>query len=735
MSKIICSAAIRGAHKIVARAEKSLSEALEQYGPEKEVGLPNTGYFLPVIYAMTGMEVRKLRDMFPVLDRAKVLLPTLPSQHAWVPYLGLALDAGMATLWADEIIEAIKYIDDRCPYNIVEECPDRGPDFWLGAADDVILRKRGIEFVDGTAPGFAAIVGAAPTNEIAVRIARELQEKFLYVFMSATSDGRSMAEQLREEGVQLGWKTRLVPFGRDITATVFSLGFAARVAMSFGGVKPADFRRNLLYNKNRTFAFVIALGEVDDEKYAQAAGAINFGFPTIADTPIPEILPRGVCTYEHVVPNVPHDEIVARSIEVRGLKIVVTKMPVPVAYGPAFEGERIRREDLHVELGGPKAAACELTIIGDNVVDGKVTVLGPELDQIPPGASIHFGVLVEIGGRAMQEDFEPVLERQIHHFLGQAEGVQHMGQRDIVWMRIGRKAASQGLRFEHLGKLIHAQYHNQFGNIVDKVQVTIYTDREDVESLMGRARDLYRKRDERLANLTDESVDVFYSCTLCQSFAPNHVCILTPERPGLCGSESWLDGKAASQINPSGPNQPVPKGEVIDAERGKWSGVNQFVVNASHGGIEEFSAYSMLDAPMTSCGCFECISVVLPLTNGVMTVDRNYPEMTPCGMKFSTMAGLAGGGVQTPGMVGHSKFYMGSKKFLRADGGIRRLVWMPKALKEELRDLLQRAAEREGVPDLVDKIATEDDANAEDELLDFLRRVNHPVVEMEPLLA
>ena len=53
---------------------------------------------------------------------------------------------------------------------------------------------------------------------------------------------------------------------------------------------------------------------------------------------------------------------------------------------------------------------------------------------------------------------------------------------------------------------------------------------------------------------------------LCQSFAPDHICIITPERLGLCGAINWLDAKAAKEIAPTGPNQPMPKGEAIDAD-------------------------------------------------------------------------------------------------------------------------------------------------------------------------
>jgi acetyl-CoA synthase len=350
VSKIICSAAIRGAHKIVDWAEAKYEEAMEKWGADQEVGFPNTAYHLPIIFGVTGIHVKKLGDVKEVLEECRSLLPPMVDDHVWLPYLAPALEAGMATFFAEEIIEAVRYLESPDFYTKAED-PLNG-NIWLGAADDIILRKRGVEFVDGTAPGFAAILGAPPTKEIAVQIAQELQEKNLYVFMCADHEGRTMSEQLIEAGVQIGWPTRLVSFGPEYTATVFAMGFATRVAMSFGGVKPGDFRSNLLYNKDRVFAFAMPLGTVTDEWYANAAGAINWGFPTIADTPIPEILPTGICTYEHVVSNVPHDQLVTKAIEVRGLKVAVAKVPIPVSYGPAFEGERVRKDDLYLDYQG-----------------------------------------------------------------------------------------------------------------------------------------------------------------------------------------------------------------------------------------------------------------------------------------------------------------------------------------------------------------------------------------------
>jgi acetyl-CoA synthase len=735
VSKIIASAAIRGAHKIVERAEKEYQEALSKWGPDQEVGFPDTAYYLPVIYSILGIPVKKIRDMKQILDQCRTLLPPPVREKVALPYLAPALDAGMATFFAEEIIEAIRYLEAPNFYTKQEDVLPEN--IWLGAANDAIFRKRGVEFVDGTAPGFAAIVGAAPSPEIAKKIATELQEKNLYVFMCAEHEGKRFSEQLVEADVQIGWPTRLVSYGPDITAAVFAMGFACRVAMSFGGVKPGDFRRNLLYNKDRTFAFVMPMGFVSDEWYANAAGAINWGFPTIADTPIPEILPTGICTYEHVVSNIPHEQIVQKAIEVRGLKINVTSVPIPVPYGPAFEGERVRGEDIYMECGGGRTPAVEYVTSKrlDEVEDGKVEVIGPELDSIQqtPG-KLPLGIQVEVAGRQMQDDFEPILERQIHHLINYAQGVMHIGQRDIAWIRVAKGAVAKGFKLEHIGKLLHAKLHQDFGVIFDKVQVKIFTKEKEVEEMLARARNAYAKRDARIEGMTDETTDPFYSCTLCQSFAPNHVCIVSPERTGLCGAYNWMDCKAAYEIDPTGPNQPVPKGEILDADLGQWEGTNKFAWSTSHNTIPRVSMYSMMNDPMTTCGCCECIASVLPQCNGFMTVNRDFMGMTPCGMKFSTLAGAVGGGTQTPGFLGHSKYNIIQRKWLTADGGLARLVWIPKILKEELHERLKLRGEEIGVPDFIDRIADETIGVTEDEILPFLQEKQHPALTMKSVL-
>ncbi len=735
MSKIIAANVIAGAHTVYEKARKKYEQVVKKYGKKKEVAFPNTGYYLPVIYGILGFPVKTLGDAGLVLDRAEQLIPPQVREKHHLPYLGPVLDAGMATLFNFEIIEAIRYLEDPNFY-LPSEDPTEDK-LWLGAADDIILRKRGVEFVDGTAPGFAAIVGSAPSKEVAASMALELQKKNLYVFMAANHNKTSFSQQLVDAGVQIGWGTRLVPFGPDISAAIFAVGFATRAALSFGGIQPGDFRKVLIYNKDRVFAFVLAMGDVSDEWYAAAAGAINYGFPTIADTPIPQILPTGVCTYEHVVSNIPHDQMVARAVEVRGLKVTVTEVPVPVAYGPAFEGERIRGEDIYIESGGGKTTGVELTVMKemDQIEDGKVIMIGPDLADIKPGTRVPLGIYVEVAGRKFQTDFEPILERQIHHLINYAQGLMHIGQRDIMWLRVGKGAVEKGFSLTHLGSILHAKYHQDFGAVLDKVQVTIMTDQKEVDKLLALAKESYAKRDSRVEGMTDEDEATFFSCTLCQSFAPSHVCVVTPERTGLCGAYNWLDCKASNEINPTGPNQPIEKGAVLDARLGQWEGVNAFVKQASRGKVEKYNAYSIMEDPMTSCGCFECIAAVLPVCNGVMSVDRDYKGITPCGMKFTTLAGSAGGGNITPGFVGHSKLYLGSKKFVAAEGGIIRLVWLPKALKEMLRDKINARGEELGVSNLADRIADETVGITEDEIYPFLQEKEHPALTMDSIVG
>jgi len=506
-----------------------------------------------------------------------------------------------------------------------------------------------------------------------------------------------------------------------------------RAGLAFGGITPGLREEQRDYQRRRVRAFVLHFGERDEVQIAAHFAAIFLGFPVLVDHELPE---------DEQIPNwyISHpdyDTMVKVALEVRGIKLKILEIPVPFTVAPAFEGEAIRKKDMYLEFGGGRTPSFELVkMVGENEIeDGKVEVIGPDVDEIAEGSAISGGIYVKIYGRKMQEDFEGVLERRIHDFINYGEGLWHTGQRNICWYRVSKDCVAKGFKFRHYGDLLIAKFKDDFPAIVDRVQVTVYTDPKVVEEKLEEAKEVYARRDARLAGMTDESVDVFYSCTLCQSFAPNHVCVVTPERLGLCGAVSWLDAKASNEIDPTGPNQPIKKEGTIDEEKGIWQSVNEFVYNNSNRNVEECSMYSFIDRPMTSCGCFECIMGIVPEVNGVMITTREHGGMTPCGMNFSTLAGSVGGGVQTPGFMGHGRGFVLSKKFIRADGGLARLVWMPKELKDWLGEDLRKVAEELGLgADFPDKIADETIGTSAEEIMPFLEEKGHPALTMDPLM-
>lgn len=651
------------------------------------LGYEETAYHLPVSFALTGKEVH---------DRNAAL-------EAYAA-------AGNNPLVACECAEAFLSRKDG---------PDPAP--YTGFIPDAELRKLGYSLVDGSILGLALVVGTPPSADAATAICRELQEKLMLTFLAG-----DVVETLTKASIRVGPEYRLIPLGKRVTKGTHYVDTIARVALMFGGVQPGDAGRLVSYAKDRAKAIVIAFPGLDDESIAFVDTLRVLGIP---------ILSIGGYEGGAWIPSTVQ-KAVQQGMELRGIRIMVTAIPIPMHCSPAFEGKAIRKEEMFVEFGGGRSPAFELLRVkpAGEVVDGRVTVIGPEIGDLKEGSAVPLGIIVEVAGKDMRIDFEPVLERRIHNFINYGEGSWHVAQRDLIWVRLSKEAVANGVKIEHLGRLLAAKFRIDFPNLLDAVQVTLITDGEKVLAEKKEAETVYEARDRRIQGMKDTDVETYYSCTLCQTFAPNHVCIITPERPALCGAISWLDGKIAYEISPAGANQPVEKGTVIDRSRGEFEGVNRFVKKASHGEVDRCSLYSLMEFPMTCCGCFECIALMLPEVNGVMVVNREYKGDTPSGMSFSTLAGTIGGGAQTPGFAGISKNYILSDRFLQPEGGIGRLVWMPAALKEELGGRLKKRLGELGMPDLFGKIATENEAKTIEELAAFLGKAGHPASGMPPLL-
>jgi acetyl-CoA synthase len=633
-----------------------------------------------------------------------------------------------------EVIECVKYIDGNLPYGAPDpshDVADKEKRKYWGHMSDAEVRALGVPLVTNDIPGFVVIIGPAPSVQEAVEIIKGYQSRAIFVFLIG-----GIIDQAYEGGLTMSFNVRVVPVGPDLEQIAHIISLVNRAAMIFGAVKPGDRDGFDDYTFKRIHAFVNAYDPVPDETVAWGGGAIAMGFPVITNIPDEGhiwAVPKSLIFQ----PNT--RDWIETSLEARDIKLKITKVDIPVSYSTAYEGEVIRRNDMWCDIDGSKMPCFEWVraIPDTEIEDHKIEVFGPDIDQCQAGGKIAMSYIVEVSGKKMQPDFEPVFERKIHSFINQAEGIMHTGQRDLIRIRGSKVAFEAGFRGKHFGEILYAKIKSEYEAVVDKCQVKVYLGFPDtpeykkLQELKKEVNLTYAKRDERLKSLTDESVDVFYDCVLCQAFSPSHVCIVTPERLGLCGAVSWLDTKATYELDPNGPSKPVTKKRVVDERLGIWEDVNEVVNADSHGNLKQVTLYSILKDPMTSCGCFECICGLEYGSNGVVIVNREHTGKSPVGMSFSELAAQCGGGVQNPMFMGHGKQFISSKKFLKAEGGPARIVWMPKALKDFVRDKLDATAkELYGIDKFTDMIADETVCTEDPTpLMDFLAKQGHPLTK------
>ncbi len=699
-----------GSNSVAGLTESAVNDAIAKYGPEQKIAFPDTAYFFPTIYAATGVKVQKLGDLPACVGVLKSLITNKPE-------LGDALNAGLATAVGAEILEGLKYLESKDPYE---------GESGIGFVPDPIIRSLGVPLVTGDIPGVAAVLGKADSAEDLAKVIKDYQSKGLLTFLVG-----DCIEQAAEQGVKMGLELRIVPLGHDVTSVIHVVTVAIRAALIFGNVKPGDLPGLLAYTKERVLAFVNTFGALSEVVVSAGAGAIALGFPVVVDIDLGEDQVPGA-----LESLLDHEQTVKHSLELRNIKIKVKELPIPVAFASAFEGEIIRKNDMCVEFFSGKNTTCELVTMRkmDEIEDHKITIDGPDIDC--GDKDFALATYVEVAGAKMQKDFESVIERKFHTWFNYMEGVMHTGQRNQFRIRISQEAYDKGLRMKDFAEVLYVMIMDEFDAVVDKCQVTLVTDKAKAKKILDEeAMPAYAARDDRLASMTDESVDKFYTCILCQSFAPAHCCVVTPERLGLCGAVSWLDAKATNELNPQGPCQPIEKTGCIDERTGRYETVNKIVTEATHGAVENVTLYSIMEDPMTSCGCFECICGLEPASNGFIVVNREYKGMTPAGMTFGELASMTGGGVQTPGFMGHGRHFIASKKFASAEGGIERIVWMPKELKDDVaRRLNNTAKELYGIDNFTDMIADETICEDEEGLMDFLQEKHHPVLALEPLM-
>ena len=325
-------------------------------------------------------------------------------------------------------------------------------------------------------------------------------------------------------------------------------------------------------------------------------------------------------------------KIVPTCIDTRAVKVKIEKIDIPVGYAAAFEGERVRKDDMHVQFGFKYSDGLEYAYMVDPAARSRTAEvkLRRARHRLGRGGRGHaaghrgagFGAQDADRLRGHPRTPGPPLVVQRHGLHA------HRPARTRLWCRISKKSFDAGFRLEHLGTILHAKIHDEYGGIVDKVAVR--HPRPMPDKVKAKKKEAAREaastvRDDRIAGMTDESVDTVLQLHRLPELRPDHVCVITPQRLGLCGAYNWLDGRANYEINPTGPNQPIAKGRTIDHQKGEWEGVNKFVYeNSEPQGRAVLCVQPDWNRPMTSCGCFECIVAILPLANGVMVVNREF---------------------------------------------------------------------------------------------------------------
>ena len=296
--------------------------------------------------------------------------------------------SGVATALCAEFIEVLKYIDGAVPYE--EPC--------YGHLADAVIRELGVPLVTGDIPGVAVILGSAPSVEEGVALVKSYQSQGILVTLVG-----GIIDQVKEAGMNTGANVRVIPLGKDVTAVIHVVSVALRAALIFGNVTPGDAGTLMKYTMDRVPAFVNAFGPLDDVVVACGAGAIALGFPVITnETENIFRVPKSLIVQEDV------SKFNATSLEARDIKIKITNIDIPVAFASAFEGEIIRRKDMRVEFDGSRVDCAELvhTCDSSEVEDHKITVVGPEVDEMEDGSKNSIAYVVKVSGKNMQPDFE-----------------------------------------------------------------------------------------------------------------------------------------------------------------------------------------------------------------------------------------------------------------------------------------------------------------------------------------
>jgi len=283
---------------------------------------------------------------------------------------------------------------------------------------------------------------------------------------------------------------------------------------------------------------------------------------------------------------------------------------LPIEVSPRWASERVRKSDNWVELGGPKHDYKSFVMVEvvsmDEINPGRVEVVGPDLDEIEVGSSFPVGYYIKLAGKELTAEHEGFFERWAIDNHTRVEGVMYLNVRDTVWMRLHKRLKGRIDSFRYLPQAVMGIFMAQVP-MVEAIESKIIIATEEIggkelmhEIVEKECRPIWEARDAKVMELSDEDVDTFFGCTLCQSFAPNHCCVISPERTPFCGVINWDNIKVGIEIDPTGYSFELDKGEPVDTTLGVYKGVGDVIYKRSNHTLKRINMYSAIKYPMTT---------------------------------------------------------------------------------------------------------------------------------------
>jgi hypothetical protein len=477
-----------------------------------------------------------------------------------------------------------------------------------------------------------------------------------------------MSHQEIETAVNARWQFRFISAGDSSTSLYVLLNILTRYAFVYGRIPCGDTHLLGHFIEDFTSGLMVGCGRLSEVELALSLAAMRIGVPAVTPQDYPFHLGRHVRADSL-------DEIVEAVASFPGIRRLVDHPDIPPL--PDY---------LNREEGEPRFQISETW--GDTPASfyllrkGHVEASGVSVAGTPAGA---MGILLTVDAEPLDAFDRRYIESRAARVFSRMANVSARHASGRLALGIARDF---NLPPQRIGESLIAAVRNEFPRIV-RLHVDVIFDPERMKALAAEVVAERAQRKLEIANATEENVPTFATCVGCSAFAPDHVCILTPERPPQCGRPYEFIKTGAlygfddmtnihhrelhSGINSFGI---CSKGEPLDRSAGEWSGANQAAARLTGGRITRVQLHSLDEAPHTGCGCFQLILFKTELPKpGIGIMERGYSGRAPDGRTWRDLH-YALGGKQAPGLTGAAWSYLNSRKFLTAYGGRKSVVWV-----------------------------------------------------------